>query len=91
VDEDFDRDDLPRPLRALKRRCFGLTSNAMRLSQVRTERRPGSPYASLRQCGYELRSAERLFAAHGIPFLNSAAMSVEEMSAVILQSLKLRR
>ena len=71
-------------------KCFGLTSNPLRLSQIRTERRRGSPYASLRQCGFELRSAERLYVSHGIPYLNSASVSVEEMAATILQKMNLK-
>lgn len=90
VDEDFPGNTLPEPLRPFKTKCFGLTSNPMRLSQVRTERRPGSNYASLRQCGIELRSAERMYATHDIPHLNSASMSVEEISAVILERMGLR-
>ncbi len=90
VEEDFARDNLPRPLQPFVDKCFGLTSNPMRLSQVRTERRPGSSYASLRQCAFELRSAERLYQEHGIRHLNSASMSVEEISATILQQMKLR-
>lgn len=90
VDEDFEREGLPKPLRPFVSKCFGLTTNPLRLSQVRTERRRGSPYASLRQCGFELRSAERLYVSHGIPYLNSASVSVEEMSATILQQMKLK-
>jgi len=90
VDEDFEREGLPRPLRPFVSKCFGLTTNPLRLSQVRTERRRGSPYASLRQCGFELRSAERLYVSHGIPYLNSASVSVEEMAATILQRMNLK-
>ncbi|MBG0738541.1 kinase/pyrophosphorylase [Paeniglutamicibacter antarcticus] len=90
VDEDFEQEGLPKPLRPLVGKCFGLTSNPLRLSQVRTERRRGSPYASLRQCGFELRSAELLYVSHGIPYLNSASVSVEEMAATILQRMQLR-
>lgn len=90
VDEDFDQEDLPAPLRPFADKCFGLTSNPQRLSQIRTERRRDSSYASLRQCGFELRSAERLYLAHGIPYLNSASVSVEEMAATILQRMRLR-
>ena len=85
VDEDFDESDLPRPIRTLRDRCFGLVSTPARLSQVRQERRPNSRYASLEQCTWELRRAEAMFAAHRIPVVNSSAKSVEEMSTVILQ------
>ncbi|GAB3449364.1 pyruvate, water dikinase regulatory protein [Phycicoccus ginsengisoli] len=89
VDEDFETGGLPRPVRGLADRCFGLLSTPARLSQVRGERRPGSTYATLAQCSYELRRAEALYRAHRIPSINSASMSVEEMAAVIMQSSKL--
>lgn len=89
VPEDFDSDGLPRPIKDLGAKCFGLLSTAARLSQVRGERRPGSTYASLAQCSFELRRAEALYRTHRIPSINSASMSVEEMAAVIMQSSRL--
>jgi [pyruvate, water dikinase]-phosphate phosphotransferase / [pyruvate, water dikinase] kinase len=89
VEEDFATAELPRPVRRLASKCFGLLSTAARLSQVRGERRPGSSYASLAQCSFELRRAEALYRAHRIPSINSASMSVEEMAAVIMQSSRL--
>ena len=80
--------DLPRPVKALRDRCFGITTTPARLTQVRNERRPNSGYASLEQCSYELRRAEAMYRSHRIPTINSSAKSVEEMSTVILQSLK---
>ncbi len=90
VDEDFASSDLPRPLRRLRDRCFGILTTPERLSQVRTERRAGSKYASLEQCTYELSRAQALFRMHRIPTINSSASSVEEMSTVVLQELKIR-
>ncbi len=87
VDEDLTSSELPRPIRGLRERCFGILSTPARLSQVRQERRPNSKYASLEQCTYELRRAEAMFAGHRIPVINSSAKSVEEMSTVILQFL----
>ena len=87
VDEDFESAELPRPIRDLRDRCFGILTTPGRLSQVRQERRPNSRYASLEQCTYELRRAEALFSSHRIPVVNSSAKSVEEMSTVILQTL----
>jgi [pyruvate, water dikinase]-phosphate phosphotransferase / [pyruvate, water dikinase] kinase len=86
VEEDFADNELPRPIRGLRDRCFGITTNPARLSQVRQERRANSRYASLEQCAYELRKAEALFRSHRIPMINSATKSVEEMSTVILQA-----
>ncbi|MEV8505015.1 pyruvate, water dikinase regulatory protein [Actinoplanes sp. NPDC051475] len=88
VDEDFESVDLPRPLRKLRERCFGMLTNPQRLSQVRTERRAGSRYASLEQCTHELRRAEAMFRLHKVPTINSSASSVEEMSTLILQQIK---
>lgn len=90
TDEDFPTDGLPRLVAPHAERCFGLTTTPLRLSQVRHERRPDSRYASLAQCTLELRRAEELYRCTRVPFLNSSTKSVEEMSAIILQTLKLR-
>lgn len=87
VDEDFESTALPRPIAHLKDRLFGIITDTSRLVAVRSERRPNSRYASTAQVSYELRSAQALFRAHGIPFVNSSTKSVEEMSALILQHL----
>lgn len=87
VDEDFETAELPRPVRGLRDRCFGMLTTPARLSQVRHERRPNSRYASLQQCTYELRQAEAMYRNHRLPVINSSTKSVEEMSTVILQTL----
>jgi regulator of PEP synthase PpsR (kinase-PPPase family) len=87
VEEDLENAELPRPILGLANRCFGILTTPARLSQVRSERRPNSRYASLEQCIYELRRAAAMFAAHRIPVVDSSNKSVEEMSTVILQSL----
>ena len=87
VDEDFETAELPRPVRGLRDRCFGMLTTPARLSQVRHERRPNSRYASLEQCTYELRQAEAMYRNHRLPMINSSTKSVEEMSPVILQTL----
>ncbi|MFC0680585.1 pyruvate, water dikinase regulatory protein [Lysobacter korlensis] len=86
LDEDLRTAELPRPVRALSERCFGITTTAARLAQVREQRRPGSSYASLERCRTELRQASRLYAAHGVPTVDSSARSVEEMATLVLQS-----
>lgn len=87
VDEDFETDHLPRPLKDLGPKLFGLISSPERLAAVREERRQGSRYASLQQVNFELSSARRLFQKNNIPVVDSSAKSVEEMSAIILQRL----
>jgi regulator of PEP synthase PpsR (kinase-PPPase family) len=87
LDEDLATVELPRPVRHLRDRCFGMLATPARLSEVRQQRRPNSPYASLEQCTKELRRAEALYRANGIPVINSTTRSVEEMSTLILQTL----
>lgn len=87
LDEDLESTDLPRPIANLGERCFGLLATPARLSEVRQQRRPNSRYASLEQCTRELRRADALYRANGIPVINSTTRSVEEMSTQILQTL----
>ncbi|HEX4871927.1 MAG TPA: pyruvate, water dikinase regulatory protein [Nevskiaceae bacterium] len=90
TEDDLETLRLPKTLQGLEAKCFGLTSDPERLQQVRNERRPGSKYASLAQCAYELRQAEQLYRRHNIPFINSASMSIEEMAAMVMQEKGLR-
>ena len=87
LDEDLQSTDLPRPIAELGDRCFGLIATPARLAEVRQQRRPNSTYASLEQCTRELRRADALYRANGIPVINSTTRSVEEMSTQILQTL----
>ncbi|MGO1315840.1 MAG: kinase/pyrophosphorylase, partial [Cellulomonadaceae bacterium] len=89
VEDDFSTADLPRPIAAYRNRCFGILTTPQRLHQVRSERRANSTYSALETCVFELRRAEALFGAHRIPSVNSANMSVEEMSATILHTMKI--
>lgn len=91
TEDDLSELKLPRALNGLKGRLFGLTSQPERLHQVRKERRPGSRYASLAQCVYELRQGEALYRRHNIPFVDSSNMSIEEIAATVIQERQLRR
>ena len=90
LDEDLETTALPRPLKDLGDRCFGLIATPARLSEVRQQRRPNSTYASLEQCTKELRRADALYKANGFPVINSTTRSVEERSTLILQSMGAR-
>ncbi len=90
VQEDLEASDLPRPVEPFRNRCFGLVTNADRLTRVRNERRPNSSYASPEQCRWELRRATELFRAHRVPSIDTSAKSVEEISALIIQGLTRR-
>ena len=91
TDEDLEQQKLPKSLQGKEHLCFGLTSDPERLAQIRSERRPGSRYASLAQCSYELRQAEQLYSRYAIPFANSTNMSVEEIATIAMQEKNLRR
>lgn len=82
---------LPRPLTPYKQKLFGLSLQAERLHQIRSERRPNSRYASIRQCRLELREVENLYRKAKIPFINSTTFSIEEISAKILSEMGLDR
>src|SRR3954471_17013293 len=91
VDEDLETTDLPRPVRDLGDRCFGLTTTVARLSRVRQERRPDSRYASEEQCRYELRRATAIYETHSLPTVDTSAASVEEIATVVIQTLARQR
>jgi len=91
VPEDFSIRQLPEQLRPLRKRLYGLTIRPERLQQIRTERRPGSTYATLANCEFEVREAETLMRQEGIPFLDATSKSVEELATTILHEAKLLR
>ncbi len=89
LDEDFAGQQLPESLRLLTDKLFGLISSPRYLHQIRQERRPNSPYASLEQCTFELGAAKTLFEATRIPFIDTTTKSIEEIAATILTTLGL--
>jgi [pyruvate, water dikinase]-phosphate phosphotransferase / [pyruvate, water dikinase] kinase len=91
VDEDLERDELPETVEPFRDRLVGITTTVERLSRVRNERRPDSRYASTEQCRWELRRAQSLYDAYRVPVIDSSSRSVEEMSALIIQTLKGKR
>ena len=91
VPEDFSSKLLPGQVRKLRSRLYGLTIKPDRLQQIRNERRPGSTYATLTNCEFEVREAETLMRQQGIPYLDATSKSVEELATTILQEAKLVR
>lgn len=91
IPDDFERNSLPAAIGPYLRKCFGLTIDPMRLSDIRNERRPGSKYAALENCRYEVDSAERMMKREGIPWLSTTTKSIEEIATTILSSLALGR
>lgn len=84
TEDDLDHTRLPTFLVPFQRKLHGLTIDAERLHQLRNKRRPGSRYAELAQCAYELRQAQQLYQREGIPFIDSTKVSVEEMATLIM-------
>lgn len=89
--EDFERGGLPPALRGLSGKLFGLTISPERLQRIREERRPGSRYSKLARCRDEVRRAEQLYQAHGIPWLDTTSVSIEEIATAIVHGLGLQR
>ncbi|WP_428506202.1 posphoenolpyruvate synthetase regulatory kinase/phosphorylase PpsR [Roseateles sp.] len=88
IPEDFERSKIPSMLEPHKRKCFGLTIDPERLSQIRNERRPGSKYADLMNCRYEVNEAEAMMKRNGIAWLSSTHKSIEEIATTILRDIR---
>ncbi|NEZ04054.1 kinase/pyrophosphorylase [Wenzhouxiangella sp. XN201] len=91
TEEDLEQSRLPAFLREHKHKLFGLSIDPERLAQIRENRRPGSRYASLKQCRYEVEAAEAMLRVEGVPTLSSTASSIEELASRILLELGLQR
>ena len=85
IPEDFERRQLPPSLLPFKAKLFGLTIQPDRLSEIRNERRPGSRYASLENCRYEVAEAESMMRRAGVRWLSTTTKSIEEIATTILQ------
>ena len=91
IPEDFDRKALPQVLRPYKGRLYGLTIAAERLHEIRRERRPGSRYAELDNCRFEIDAAQNMMRREGIRSFNSTSKSIEEIATTILRELRIQR
>jgi len=91
IPEDFERNKLPGELHRHRGKLFGLTIAAERLSQIRQERRPNSRYAAIENCRFEIDAAQKLMRRENIPWLDSTTKSIEEISATILQAVRLNK
>jgi regulator of PEP synthase PpsR (kinase-PPPase family) len=91
IPEDFAAKRLPSAVAAHRGKLFGLTIRADRLQRIRNERRPGSKYASLENCEYEIREAEQLMRQENISVLDTTTRSIEELATTILQKASLQR
>jgi len=91
TEEDMSSQQLPKVLENVRGKLFGLTLSAAQLHFIRQERRPNSQYASLAQCQREIQWQESLFRLCNIPYLDTTRISIEEISATILNRCGLKR
>ena len=89
--DDFADRRLPGSVAPFRERLFGLTIQPERLREIREDRRPGSHYAQLDNCRYEVREAENLMLQHDLPMLDTTSKSIEEIATTILHRAKLAR
>jgi regulator of PEP synthase PpsR (kinase-PPPase family) len=91
TDDELETGTLPDFLLAQKDKLYGLTIEPDRLVDIRKERRPLGRYSTAQQVRFELREAEKLFRRYGIPFVNTTAFSIEEISSRILDTTGVER
>jgi regulator of PEP synthase PpsR (kinase-PPPase family) len=91
TEEDFDSKQLPPALRLFTPKLFGLTIAPQRLQQIRNERRPGSRYASIGQCDFEVRCAETMFQRFCIPYVDATECSIEEIASRVIDKMGIER
>lgn len=91
TEDDLENQTLPKSLLPHRGKLFGLSIDPMRVHHIREERRPGSRYASLTQCQFETRQAQRLYQRLNIPHLDSTHKSIEEIATTVIQQFGLKR
>jgi [pyruvate, water dikinase]-phosphate phosphotransferase / [pyruvate, water dikinase] kinase len=91
AEEQLEAGELPKTLLLYRQKLYGLTLGADRLQQIRSERRPGSRYASRQQIQYELQAAQAMFERYGVPHLDVTECSIEEIASRILDEMGLAR
>ncbi|MCK7552936.1 MULTISPECIES: pyruvate, water dikinase regulatory protein [Marinobacter] len=91
TEEDLEDQQMPGALKPHKEKIFGLTIEPERLATIRNERKPNSRYSSMKQCMHEIEEIELMYRRERIPFLNTTAYSVEEISTRIMVATGLKR
>jgi regulator of PEP synthase PpsR (kinase-PPPase family) len=89
--EDILNGTLPGLLAPYRGKIFGLTISPTRLQRIREKRRPGSTYASIKQCQEEVRTIEALFHHEEIPYIDTSNVSIEEICTTVMETMKLKR
>ena len=89
--DDFTDKKLPSSIEPFREKLFGLTIDPERLQQIREARRPGSKYAALANCQYEVRQAELLMQRERVTTLDTTSRSIEEIATTVLHRAGLQR
>jgi regulator of PEP synthase PpsR (kinase-PPPase family) len=90
-EEELEAGQLPKALLPHRQKLYGLILKPDRLQHIRSERRPGSRYASAQQVRYELRAAQAMFDRFGVPYLDVTECSIEEIASRIMDEMALAR
>ncbi|MBT4963374.1 MAG: kinase/pyrophosphorylase [Francisellaceae bacterium] len=85
VPEDFENVGLPKPLKGMHDKMFGLSIDPERLHQIRNKRRPNSDYSSYARCELEIEKVKRMYVTNNVDYLDSSQLSVEELATKILK------
>jgi hypothetical protein len=89
IPEDFERGRMPTPLTPYKRKCFGLTIDPERLSQIRNERGPTASTPRSENCRCEVaRGREHDAACRACRGCRPRTTSIEEIATTILRDLR---
>lgn len=91
TEDDLKRGQLPEALLSYRNKLYGLTIDPERLQQIRHHRRPNSHYSSSNQVRYEVRQAEDVFRAAGVPCMNTTLPSIEEIATTVLHQTGIKR
>lgn len=91
TEDDMNSSYLPDALEPYRNKLFGLTIDAVRLSQIRQERRSESRYSSSQQCEFEVRGVENIYRREKIPFIDTSSASIEEIATTIIHKTGLQR
>ena len=75
---------LPAAAQGFAKKLFGLTIDAKRLHELRTQRYGNSQYASIERCQQELKQADKIFRQANIPVLDTTDFSIEEIATKII-------
>lgn len=89
ADDDFEKGVLPDAVLNAREKLFGLVIDPIQLHKIRQARRPNSQYAQLTQCQNEVRQAQACFKKYRIPYIDSTAMSIEELASLVVHRMQL--